>query len=120
MKRLPAEWEPQDAMLICWPHEKTNWAPYLNKAEAVLMDIAEAIARFEKLIVVVPDKECVHTKLAARGSSPARQSTMKLTGSRQTAPPNKKVPVTRRSSCRRKRRTPSSAMPPVKAATSRR
>ena len=31
------------------------------------MDIAEAIARFEKLIVVVPDKECVHTKLAARG-----------------------------------------------------
>ena len=67
MKRLPAEWEPQDAVLICWPHEKTNWAPYLNKAEAVLMDIAEAIARFEKLIVVVPDKECVHTKLAARG-----------------------------------------------------
>ena len=67
MKRLPAEWEPQDAVLICWPHEKTNWAPYLNEAEAVLMDIAEAITRFEKLIVVVPDKGCVHTKLAARG-----------------------------------------------------
>ena len=67
MKRLPAEWEPQDAMLICWPHEKTNWAPYLNEVEAVFMDIAEAVARFEKLIVVVPDKECVHAKLAARG-----------------------------------------------------
>ena len=67
MKRLPAEWEPQDAVLICWPHEKTNWAPYLNEAEAVLTDIAEAVARFEKLIVVVPDKDCVHTKLAARG-----------------------------------------------------
>jgi len=65
--RLPAEWEPQDAVLICWPHEKTNWAPYLNEAEAVLMDIAEAITRFQKLIGVVPDKECVHTKLAARG-----------------------------------------------------
>lgn len=67
MKRLPAEWEPQDAVLICWPHEKTDWAPHLNEAEAVFMDIAEAVARFEKLIVVVPDKECVRTKLAARG-----------------------------------------------------
>ena len=66
-KRLPAEWEPQDAVLICWPHEKTNWAPYLNEVEAVFMNIAEAITRFEKLIVVVPDKSCVHTKLAARG-----------------------------------------------------
>ncbi len=65
--RLPAEWEPQDAVLICWPHEKTDWAPYLNEAEAVFMDIAEAVARFEKLIVVVPDKECIRTKLAARG-----------------------------------------------------
>jgi agmatine deiminase len=67
MKRLAAEWEPQDAVLICWPHEKTAWAPYLNEAEAVFMDIAEAVARFEKLIVVVPDKKCLHTKLAARG-----------------------------------------------------
>ncbi|MEI7851310.1 MAG: agmatine deiminase family protein [Kiritimatiellales bacterium] len=67
MKRLPAEWEPQDAVLICWPHEKTNWAPYLNEVEAVFMDVAEAITRFEKLIVVAHDKSCVHTKLAARG-----------------------------------------------------
>ena len=67
LKRLPAEWEPQDGVLICWPHERTAWAPYLNEAEAVLMDIAEAIARFERLIVVVPDEECVRTKLAARG-----------------------------------------------------
>ncbi|MDD3276235.1 MAG: agmatine deiminase family protein, partial [Kiritimatiellales bacterium] len=67
MKRLPAEWEPQDAVLICWPHEQTDWAPYLNEAEAVFMDIADAVARFEKLIVVVPDEQCVRTKLAARG-----------------------------------------------------
>lgn len=66
-KRLPAEWEPQDAVLICWPHEKTVWAPYLNKVEAVFIDIAEAVARFEKLIIVVPDEQCVRTKLAARG-----------------------------------------------------
>ena len=66
-KRLPAEWEPQDAVLICWPHEQTKWAPYLNEAEAVFMDIAEAITRFENLIVVACDKACVRAKLAARG-----------------------------------------------------
>ncbi len=65
--RLPAEWEPQDAVLICWPHGKTVWAPYLSKAETVLMDIAEAVAHFEKLIIVVPDEKCVRTKLTARG-----------------------------------------------------
>jgi agmatine deiminase len=69
MKRLPAEWEPQDAVLLCWPHEKTDWRPYLNEAEAVFLDIAEAVARFEKLIVVVPDEQCVRTKLAARGAN---------------------------------------------------
>lgn len=67
MKRLPAEWEPQDAILICWPHAKTDWAPYLNKAEAVFMDIAEAVIRFEKLIVVVHDEPYVRARLAARG-----------------------------------------------------
>lgn len=67
MKRLPAEWEPQDAVLICWPHQKTDWAPRLKEAEAVFMDIAEAVTRFEKLIIVVHDKATVRTKLAARG-----------------------------------------------------
>lgn len=65
--RLPAEWEPQDAVLICWPHRKTDWAPYLNEAEAVFKNIAEAVARFEKLIVAAPDETDVRAKLEARG-----------------------------------------------------
>ena len=67
MKLLPAEWEPQDAVLICWPHEKTDWAPYLKEAEAVFADIAEAVTRFEKLIVVVHNETIVRTKLEKRG-----------------------------------------------------
>jgi len=67
MKRLPAEWEPQDAVLICWPHEKTDWAPYLNEAESVFMDIAEAVTRFEQLIVVVHNESVVRAKLEKRG-----------------------------------------------------
>ena len=67
LRRLPAEWEPQDAVLICWPHEKTDWAPHLQEAEAVFADIAEAVTRFEKLIVVVHDKSSVCKKLEQRG-----------------------------------------------------
>ena len=66
-KRLPAEWEPQDAVLICWPHEKTDWASYLEEAETVFADIAEAVTRFEKLIVVVHDEVSVCKKLEQRG-----------------------------------------------------
>lgn len=61
--RLPAEWEPQNAVLIAWPHEKTDWAPHLAEAEAVFLQIAEAVARFEKLIVATPDPETVREKL---------------------------------------------------------
>lgn len=67
MKRLPAEWEPQDAVLICWPHEKTDWAPYLEEAEEVFLNIAAVVTRYEKLIVVVHDEAAVRAKLEARG-----------------------------------------------------
>lgn len=65
--RLPAEWEPQDAVLICWPHEKTDWAPYLEEAEEVFLNIAAVVTRYEKLIVAVSDETDVRAKLEARG-----------------------------------------------------
>ena len=34
--RLPAEWEPQDGVLLAWPHEGTDWAPNLEAAEHVV------------------------------------------------------------------------------------
>ncbi len=61
--RLPAEWEPQDAVLIAWPHADTDWAPYLAQAEAVFLKIAEAVTRFETLIVATPQPDAVREKL---------------------------------------------------------
>ncbi|HJV34612.1 agmatine deiminase family protein, partial [Geomonas sp.] len=29
-RRLPAEWEPQDGVLLAWPHEESDWRPYLE------------------------------------------------------------------------------------------
>jgi agmatine deiminase len=54
-KRLPAEWEPQDAVLLAWPHERTVWASCLANAQKVFGEIEAAIRRFEQVVVVRPD-----------------------------------------------------------------
>lgn len=54
-KRWPAEWEPQDAILLTWPHEGTDWADCLDDARRVFTEIEAAIRRFQPVIVVRPD-----------------------------------------------------------------
>jgi agmatine deiminase len=54
-KRWPAEWEPQDAVLMVWPHENTDWAPILEKAHKTISEIIKAIEQFERVILVRPD-----------------------------------------------------------------
>ncbi|MFC5581063.1 agmatine deiminase family protein [Rhodanobacter terrae] len=53
--RLPAEWEPQSAVLIAWPHAGTDWAERLAAVETTYAALAAAVTRFQPLIVVVAD-----------------------------------------------------------------
>ena len=53
--RLPAEWEPQDAVLLAWPHELTDWEYMLDEVRACYVNIAKAIVKHARLIVVAPD-----------------------------------------------------------------
>jgi len=53
--RLPAEWEPQAAVLIAWPHAGTDWADRLASVETTYTALAAAVTRFESLVIVVPD-----------------------------------------------------------------
>lgn len=53
--RLPAEWEPQAAVLIAWPHADTDWAERLDAVETTYAALAAAVTRFQPLIIVVPD-----------------------------------------------------------------
>ena len=53
--RLPAEWEPQAAVLLAWPHSETDWGPRLLAAESSYVTLASAISRFECALVCVPD-----------------------------------------------------------------
>ena len=43
MLRFPAEWEPQSAVLIAWPHAGTDWAPRLDEVEATYVALVAAI-----------------------------------------------------------------------------
>jgi agmatine deiminase len=60
-KRLPAEWEPQDAVLLAWPHADTDWNEVLPEAQRTFTEIAAAIERFEPLILVRPDANDIPT-----------------------------------------------------------
>jgi agmatine/peptidylarginine deiminase len=53
--RLPAEWEPQAAVLIAWPHAGTDWADRLASVETTYVALAAAVTRFQHLIIVVGD-----------------------------------------------------------------
>jgi agmatine/peptidylarginine deiminase len=53
--RFPAEWEPQAAVLMAWPHNGTDWAARLDTTIACFSAIATAISRRETLLLLVPD-----------------------------------------------------------------
>ena len=52
--RLPAEWEPQWGVLLTWPHEGTDWRPYLDDITRTFVDITHAIAQREQVFIVAP------------------------------------------------------------------
>ena len=52
MRRLPAEWEPQQAVMLTWPHAGTDWARQLDAVEAVYERLARLITRDQGLLIV--------------------------------------------------------------------
>ena len=54
-RRLPAEWEAQDAILLTWPHDQSDWAPTLHEVEPVFVAIAVAVTARERLLLVLRD-----------------------------------------------------------------
>ena len=51
-RRMPAEWEPQSAVQLTWPHEGTDWAPILSEITAVYEEMKREIAKREPVIIV--------------------------------------------------------------------
>ena len=66
-RRLPAEWEPQDAVLLCWPHPDTDWGPQLHRVEPVFAELVRQISRFARVLLVARDEPHVAATLYRAG-----------------------------------------------------
>lgn len=55
MRRMPAEWERQGAILMAMPHEESDWYPYLEEAQATFERIIEEITKRQWCILLVDD-----------------------------------------------------------------
>ena len=55
--RFPAEWEPQSAVLIAWPHADTDWGPRLGEVEETYIALVAAIVRFQDAVICVADDD---------------------------------------------------------------
>jgi len=51
-RRMLAEWEPQSAVQLTWPHKDTDWAPILPEITAVYEEMKREIESRETVIVV--------------------------------------------------------------------
>jgi len=50
--RLPAEWEEQEFVQLVFPHENTDWNEYLSDAIENFVNIANAIRKYQKCLIV--------------------------------------------------------------------
>lgn len=56
VRRLPAEWEDYDAVLLAWPHDSTDWNYILEEVTATYINIVKAIVKSGlKVVIVTPD-----------------------------------------------------------------
>lgn len=76
--RFPAEWEPQDGILMAWPHAGTDWAERLETTAACFAALCAAITRFEPLLLLVPDADVEADARAALTAAGCRLDRLQL------------------------------------------
>ncbi len=62
--RLPAEWEPVEAVLMAWPHPETDWVHMLPEVERCYVDIITAMVPYAHVLVIGPDIDAIGRALA--------------------------------------------------------
>jgi len=55
-RRLPAEWEPQAAIVVAWPHTGTDWADRLESVESTYAALVAGITRHQAAVILVADE----------------------------------------------------------------
>lgn len=60
---LPAEWHRQACVQLTWPHEDTDWRPYLDDITETFVQIAKAVAHYEPLVIAAKYPDAVRADL---------------------------------------------------------
>lgn len=55
-RRLPAEWETQQAILLCFPHNGNDWPGKYEAIKWAFVEFIKKVAKYEAVIVVVADE----------------------------------------------------------------
>ena len=63
---LPAEWAPQSAVQLTWPHADTDWHYMLAEVTDTFVRLAYEIAVRQPLLIVTPEPDKVQTLLSRR------------------------------------------------------
>ena len=69
MIRWPAEWAAQDAVLLAWPHEGTDWAENLDQVRACYTALISSLQPHVKVLLLVANDQIgreARTALASR------------------------------------------------------
>ncbi len=53
--RFPAEWEPQDAILMAWPRPEAGWGAIYSEAVAAYARLVATILRHEPVLLLIPE-----------------------------------------------------------------
>lgn len=67
---LPAEWTPQSAVLLSWPHPDTDWRTMLAAVEKTYWEISCAITQFQYAVIICQNQQMM-TRLQQKFSKTA-------------------------------------------------
>ena len=71
-KKLLAEWSPQDAIQIAWPHAGTDWARLLADIESFYYELVNTLSHQQQVLIAADpslDSERIQAELARRGAN---------------------------------------------------
>ncbi len=68
-KRLVAEWEKQDGILIAWPSEKTDWRDIISEVEETYLQLVKTISDYEKVLILTEEEERLNLLLKDRNAN---------------------------------------------------
>lgn len=75
---FPAEWHPQSAIQLTWPHSNSDWDYMIEEVTVCFVNLATAILNYENLLIVCNNKVLVKSLLESNGAKTERLSLIEI------------------------------------------